>query len=156
MCEILASPFFPLQYFEGIIPLCYHREICCQLSCHCLEGNQPLLSKFWASFFSSILTKDLSAWQIQSQIQSKMRRLYLLEHVSASSSTWGVLTFLSAHLTVNCALPMIKGNENRKKMQCRYCETQLTFLLKLLLTLYCFCGSILTSFLAALGSVGLC
>ena len=107
-------------------------------------------------FFSSILTKDLPGWQIQGRSQNKMRRLYLLEHVSASSSIWGVLTFLSAHLTVTCALPMIKGSENRKKMQCRYWETQLTFLLKLLLTLYFFCGSILTSFLAALGSVGLC
>lgn len=52
----------------------------------------------------------------------------------------GALSFLSALPTRTRSRAMIQGSENRKKMQYRYCESQLTVLLKLLLTLYFFCG----------------
>lgn len=99
---------------------------------------------------------------VTSRAKFRIRRLYLLGDVALDPRPWcykqdlGALTFLSAHPTLICVIEMIKGGKNRMKMQCKYCESQLTFLLKLLLTMYAFCGWILTLFLAVLGSVGLC
>lgn len=107
----------------------------------CLREKDNKKTFFWLIFYLNWRLSRLATFGAK----FKTGRSYLSRDIGLDPRE--ALTFPSAHTTLPGVIVMIKGSENRKKMQRKFCESQLTFLQKLLLTLCVFCGWILTSFL---------